>query len=200
MESLLHIWNHALLQLGVTSTVVSETERTKEARVCARFWPTVRKQVLRDFAWPFATRFVALALVEEDPTDEWGYSYRYPSDCLYFRRILSGSRNDNPDQRVPYKIAGDDDGNLIYTDMDEAECEYTVDHEDYIRWPEDALVAAANLLAFYCAPALATKDAAKMGQRSYGLYRAAIASAQGNVTHEEQKDLDPPGELIRARE
>src|SRR5688572_11149621 len=111
MASETEIANLALSHLGVGKEIANlETERSQEAVACRRFYDTARDATLRDFSWPFATKIAVLGLIEADPNDEWDYSYRYPSDCLQLRRILSGVRNDTRDSRVPFKLAHDDSG------------------------------------------------------------------------------------------
>lgn len=82
--------NMALLHLGISKSIGSFTENSNEARALNTFYDTTNEWLLRNYKWPFATGFVNLALVETNPTDEWAYSYRYPTDCLFFRRVLNG--------------------------------------------------------------------------------------------------------------
>ena len=155
MASSTDICNKAISHLGIGKEIANlETERTAEALACRRFFSDVIEEVLRDYAWPFATKFSDLELVEEDPTSEWSYSYRYPSDCLEFRRILSGTRSDTPDTRIPYRVGQDSQGRLIYTDQDSAEGEYTVRVTEAGRFTADFVSAASLLLASYIAPRL----------------------------------------------
>lgn len=87
MSSSTEISNMALSHLAISREIAAlDTERSQEAQACRRFYETVRKTVLRDYPWPFATKFATLALVEDDPNSEWDFSYRYPSDCLNARR------------------------------------------------------------------------------------------------------------------
>src|SRR3990172_6032289 len=131
MASEVDICNMALSHLGNSKEIaILATEKSEEAAACRRFYETARDTVLRDFAWPFATRILSLGLVEEDPNDEWAYAYRYPTDCLLLRRLLSGLRHDNRQSRAPYRVARDDDGLVIYTDLAEAQMEYTVRETD----------------------------------------------------------------------
>ena len=88
------IWNTALSHLGISKEVASVDESSAEAKACRRFYDTTIKAVLKDYSWPFASKIATLNLITANPNDEWAYSYRYPSDCLFFRRILSGNRND----------------------------------------------------------------------------------------------------------
>lgn len=192
--------NLALVHLAVSSEIANvDTDNTPIARAFRRVYETTRDEVLRDFAWPFAKRTVELQLVEEDPTTEWAYSYRYPTDCLKARRLVSGSRNESRAQRIPYSIAGDDSGSLIYTDLEDAQLEYTMGVTDPARWMPDFVVALSLLLAHRIAPSTTGGDPAKLGRRALELFQFRIASAQNNALNEEQADIEPDSSLISSR-
>lgn len=201
MSSNVEICNLALSHLGV-GTEISDltTERSAEALACRRYFDHVRDLVFRAFPWTFATKTVALALVEEDPNEEWGFSYRYPSDCLMFRRIQSGIRTDTNDTRVPLKIGRDDAGKLIFTDKAEAIAEYTVLEEDPERYPPDFVSAFSFLLASHIAPRMTGGDPFKRGEQAMANYKGAIEEAKSNAANEEQPDREPESEFIRGRE
>lgn len=195
------ICNLALSHLGVGTTISDlETERSEEAIACRIFFETARDATLRDFAWPFATKFSALALVEEDPTSEWDYSYRYPSDCLMIRRIISGTRNDTRQSQETYKIGQDDTGLLIYTDKEDAEIEYTCSASTSHRYPPDFLLAFSFRLAVYIAPRLTGGDPFKLGERCMQQYLMEMTVAKSSVINEEQPEEEVQSEFIRARE
>jgi hypothetical protein len=195
------IANLALSHLGVGKTIANvETEHSQEAAALRAFYDTARDESLRAFPWPFATRIVALALVEEGPNDEWAYSYRYPSGCLMFRRILSGTRNDSRQSRVPYKISQDDAGLLILTDAAQAEAEYTVREDNIENYPPDFRMALSFLLAFYVAPRLTSGDPLGLGNRAFKLFNSALAQAAAAAANEEQPDEPPDSEMIRSRQ
>ena len=94
MATKTEIFNMALGHLAIGKMVANFTaEQSQEARIGRIYYDIALGQVLKDVPWPFATKIAALGLLEEEPNTEWGYSYRYPSDCAHFRRILSGSRS-----------------------------------------------------------------------------------------------------------
>jgi hypothetical protein len=195
------IANMALSHLGIGKEIQNiETESSQEAKACRRFFDTARDAVLRDFPWPFATKLVDLGLVEEDPNDEWGFSYRYPSDAIALRRILSGIRNDTLASRVPYKVGQDSQGLLIFTDAEDAQMEYTVREEAVERFSPDFILALSMRLAVYVAPRLTGGDPFKIGQRAMSLYMAEIGLAQASATGEEQPEQQPDSEFITGRE
>lgn len=199
MATDIEICNLALSHLGIGKEIASFTEKSQEAQACNRFFDETRDTVMRSLAWPFATKFVTLGLVEEDPTSEWGFSYRYPSDCFTARRIFSGDRNDSPQTRVPYKLGNDDQGTLIYTDQEDAELEYTVLVDDPQLWPADFRMALSFLLAVYMAPRLAAGDPFKLGERAATLYGRTMAAASANAYNEQQDEQPPDAEMIRER-
>ncbi len=199
MASKIGIWNQAVSALGIGEDIASATERSAEARACNLFYDEVVKEVLRDFAWPSATAIVALALVEEDPNDEWAYSYQYPTDCLMARRILSGERTDTRDSRVPYRIVKSSTGRIIYSDAQDAELEYTAYDNDPNNYPSDMSSAIAYLLAVKIAPRLTKGDPFSQQEKNMKLYVYALKKAQANAANEEQPDVEPDPEILRAR-
>ena len=196
------IANMALAHLGSSKTIQDlDTENSKEAKACRTFYETVVDELLRDYAWPFATQFADLALVEEDPVNEWGFSYRYPADCLMIRRIPSGLRNDNRQSRVPYRIGSDDQGKLLYCDVPDASVEYTHTRGRNIAlWSSDMIHATSYKLAAMVAPLITGGDPFKIQELVIALERRAAAKAAANAFNEEQAEEIPDSEFIRARE
>jgi hypothetical protein len=202
MASKTEIANLALSHLAVDKEIANiETESSKEASSARRFYDLARDMVLRDFSWPFATKIAALALIETEPNTEWAFSYRYPTDCLYFRRILSGLRNDSRDTRAPYRIAQDDDGTtIVFTDADDAQAEYTVKTDNPQIYPPDFTLALSYLLASLMAARVTAGDPYKLGQRALSMYQAMKAKAENTARNEEQAEEEPESEFIRARD
>lgn len=200
MASSTEICNLALSHLGVGKEIANlETEQSQEASACRRYYETARDNTLRDFNWPFATRYAALGLVEEDPNEEWDFSYRYPSDCLKLRRILSGTRNDSRQSRVPYQIAQDNTGKLIFTDKDDAEVVYTYRETDPDKFTSDFIMALSFRLANYIAPRLTNGDPFGLGKRALDMYSYEISVAAANSYNEQQDEEPVDSELIRSR-
>lgn len=201
-SSTTEVANMALSHLGVGTQITAlATERSAEANACRRFFETTVQATLRDFAWPFATKIVDLVQVEEDPNDEWGYSYRYPSDCLRFVKVLSGVRNDTRQSRVPTKIVQDDDtsGKLILCDSVDAQGEYTYYVSQIERWPDDFVLAVSFRLAAYIAPLITGADPFKMRPQCTQFYEFEVGKAKANAANEEQVEDLPDTELINAR-
>lgn len=201
MASITQICNLALSHLGVGKELSNvDTDKGEEASACRRFFELSRDATLGDFAWPFANKFAALGLIEEDPTEEWAFSYAYPSDCLRLIRIIGGIRNDNRQTRVPFKIGNSAATRLIYTDADDAEVEYTVRVEDPIVYPADFTLALSLRIASYIAPRVTGGDPFKLGERALRLYLGQIDQAKASALNEMQVEEDPQSEFVRARE
>jgi len=195
------ICNIALSHLGQGQEIANiDTENSESANACRRFYELSKDEALRDINWPFATRFADLALVEEDPTEEWAYSYRYPTDCLKIRRILSGNRNDSRQSRVPYKIVQDDAGLLLYTDLEDATIEYTVREDNPGKYPVDFVSALSYKLAWYIAPRITKADPFGLRKTVQESYMYTITKAAKNAFNEQQDEELPQAEWITARD
>lgn len=194
------IANMALAHLGVSTEIATlDTDTTKEAKVCRRFFTLAQERCLRDFSWPFAMKIATLSEIEADPNDEWGYSYQYPTDCANLKRILSGTRTDTNDTRVAFRIANDGTNKIIFTDEAEAQAEYTVNLDETALFPADFVSALSYLLAFYVAVPVTGGDPFKLGPRAMSAYEHEIENAQANAANEEQPDVQPDSEFERGR-
>lgn len=195
------ICNLALSHLNESKELTAfRTDKTENAKACLRFYDQVLYEVLSEYPWPFTTKFDDLVEVAADPTEEWAFSYRYPTDCLHLRRIRSGTRNDNRQTRVPYRIGQDGTGELIYTDKEDAACEYTVSVTDPAKFPKSFVAAFSLLLAGYIAPRVTGGDPFKLGERAFRLYSVKMSDARATLINEEQDEELPESQLIRERE
>jgi hypothetical protein len=205
MASTTETCNLALSHLGVGKRIASLTESGREAEACNLFYEHARDELLRDFPWPFAKRNAYLGLVttlgdSDHPTTEWQYSYRYPSDCLLARKILSEVRNDSRSSRWSYDLAADDQGTLIYSDKEEANLEYTSTlAQNPARWHSDFTMALSYRLAAYIAPLLSKGDPFKVGDKAMALWMRSNAKAMANAGNEVQMDEAPESDFILAR-
>jgi hypothetical protein len=200
MASKTEIANLAISHLGIGKEIANlDTEQTEEASACRRYFDVAKENTLGDLYWNFATRFATLGLVTTTPTEEWGYSYRYPTDCLEVRRILSGIRNDTQRTRIPFKIISDSAGKLIYTDEAEAKIEYTRNISDIDLFSPEFKMALSFRLAYYIAPRLTAGDPFKLKQDMLGLYDIELGLAKKKNMNEETMDQQPESEFIRNR-
>lgn len=200
------ICNRALHFIGVGEEIASINERSPEAEACLLFYDDALDEVLREWPWPFARRRVALATVNTTGDDdeleaynsEFFYAYRYPSDCLFVRRIVSGQVPDDESSLIRYQIASDDDGQLILTNEADAEIDYTARITDTQLFPVDFGFALSYRLASYIAPRLA-EDPAKAGQIAMRGYELSINKARNVAAQEESEGPPPMSSFQRAR-
>lgn len=195
------IANMALGFLGVSKPIANlESESSVEAQACRTYFDTARDECLRDYGWPFATKLKTLSSLEENPSDEWDEAYQEPSDCLKARRILSGTRNDTQQSRVPYRIIRGDSGNVILTDKEDAVLEYTFRHTEIEYWPADFKTAMALKLATYIVMIVTAGDPYNMGPKSEARYQYQMGKAKMNARNEEVQDPAPDSEFVRVRD
>lgn len=200
MATVTDICNMALGHLGVDQTISSIDEDSSEARACNRFYEEARDLTMTEYRWPFTRKFKVLGLVEEDPTSEWSYSYRYPNDALVVRRIFSGVRNDTEDSEVPYILGQDSTGVLIYCDLNECEIEYTAKTTNAAFFPVDFAVALSLRLASFIAPQVAKGDQGnKLSAKTFQMYEAFCSKAFATRALEEKQDREPPDSFTRSR-
>jgi hypothetical protein len=200
MASTTTVANFALAHLGQTNKIMDlDTETSNAANLANLFMDNVINQVLRDFDWPFARVYTVLGLVSEKPTQEWGYAYSYPSDCVAFRKIASGQVWESSEEKIRHQIYNSGNSKLIYTDQPNASGVYTklISSPDY--WDGDFFVAASFLLAHRMAPGMTGSDVFQKGKRALEEYYDALRTAKYNASLEEQYGDMPDSEFIRSR-
>lgn len=195
------IANYAISHLGISEEIGDlATENSDEANAIRRFYDLALEDTLRSADFGFATREFTLGLVEENPNDEYRYSYRYPSDVLFVRKIQSGIRNDNRQTRVHMKIMRDDDGLLIYTDIKDPVIYYIKREDNVLFYPSDFVLAFSYKLAYLAAARLTGGDPFNLGAKAQANYLVAISGAAANSLNEAQSEEDPESEYTRARD
>ena len=200
MPAKVEICNLSLTHLGIGKTIENfDTEKSEEARAFRAVYDIALRKTLRDYNWGFATMITDLALVEEDPNSEWGYSYRYPVDCINMKRILSGKRTDSRKSRVSYKIISDSQGVLVLTDQENAAMEYIFFADNPFTYPPDFVIAFSYYLAHLASARITLGDQFKLGDRAYKLYLVELSTAASRNFNEQQPDIEPDSEFITER-
>lgn len=196
------IANMATSNLGIGTAIADLlTENSEEANAIRAFYNPALKATLRDFDWIFARKRADLTLIEADPNDEWGFSYRYPDDALCLRRIPSGARNDSRQSRIEFTEGYDSTyGTIIYTDVEDAEMIYTVFHENPLYYPPDFELAFSFRLSYLACPRLCGNESKKLKADMWSAYQAELGRARANIGNEEQPPEPVEAECIRARD
>ena len=196
MPSDVQLCNMALARVNQGS-IASLTESSRAAELCSAFLDILKDQILREFAWPFARRRVALALTA-NTSSTWAYCYAYPSDCLTaLRLVIPGLQKPRNDQAPPYEIGGNGAQKVIWTDLPEAELEYTARVTDLDQTDPLFVNALGWLLAAEVATPLTGKhDVADLCRRGYML---AVSQAAAAGLNEQHYGEPPDGEFLASR-
>lgn len=190
------ICNIALGYLGVEKRISSRTEESKEARLCAQYFDHARDLVLEETEWPFAQKYETLALIQEEPNEEWPYEYRVPADCLRAIRIVPGSAIRNEAVPVPFTTSYDG-GPTLWTDRNPVQLQYTARITDPVYWSPSFAEALAWKLAVMVAMPMAIKETLR--DRAEAHYTIAIHAAASHSLNSVVQDEVPDGEFVRAR-
>lgn len=189
------VCNMALDRCGVGQHIDSLSDTSHLARSCNQWYAIARDRVLSAFQWPFTQTQTTLGLVEEEPNDEWAYSYRYPVACVVARRIVSGFKPESTP--VAFELGQDATGRLIFTDQADAVLEMTASFDDPGEWPDALADAVSALLASEIARPLRVPSA--KAQEALALYDRALLRAQGIANQERRLAPQPQSRYIRAR-
>lgn len=198
MASKVGIANMALGRIGVSQFIANiETEHSTEAVQCRTYYDQDVEFVLRAFDWNFATGYRALGLVSDDIGDDWAYSYRYPTDALKVRRIVTALGRSDPNP-PPFVVGQDSQGQLIYTDQADPTVEYTVRVTDPGRFDPMFVEALSWKLAADISSALTRMKG--IGDKCYSMFIATLGLAQIAAAGEQAHAEPMESEFIRARE
>ena len=200
MTSEVSICNMALGNIGVSQTIANLDEPSKEAKACKRYYEQSVNEVLRKFPWPFATRYVTLALVEEAPNNQWDYSYRHPSNCEMVRRVIPSNIGVSDNYRSPFVLASDNVGKLIWSNEPLALAEITYRMTDPTTFDSIFVKALSWLLGSKISPSLSGNRAKEIIDRAMGMYQVSINEAGNAAFNEQEVDKRPDTEFLRARE
>ena len=87
--------NLALVRIGVSKTIVTLQDQTREAFTALVVYDHEFRATLRSHPWPFATKYATLTVVAGSRTThvnaDWVYAYNYPTDCIFARRIAESA-------------------------------------------------------------------------------------------------------------
>ncbi len=120
MASEAGICSLALNKVG-GSNIISLTEGSRNANLCADEYPNARDQLLGDHDWNFAASRVKLAQLTAAPVYEFDHAYRLPAD---FIRLIAAHDNEAGAGVLDYRLEGDDGGQLLLSSADQVWVRY----------------------------------------------------------------------------
>jgi hypothetical protein len=189
--SQVQICNLALSRIGITQFIESIDEASPEAKACKMLFDPCLQDLLTSHDWPFADREAELALVAEDPTPEWSFSYRLPADCLKAQRITNA-------EGIDYAIASDASGGLLYCNAEEVTLQYTANIDDIGIIPVDVAWALVGMLSKELANSFGRNDSVIERARQWAQQKLMDAIALR--LNEPQREDPPEAEAISERE
>jgi hypothetical protein len=171
----------ALLQ--VREVVEIETDTSNDVRVLNLFYDTALESTLKDLDLDSLSAPITLELLAElDDGGPWKYVYKYPNNCAFFRRIVSGAVTDTKrthiSKRIGMYLGGATPQKAIFTNEYEAVAECI---------PNDLPLAALSVmggmalvyrLASLASPLITGKGAQKLKDSLRADYLDAKIEAQ----------------------
>lgn len=190
----LGIYNMALGYLDARP-IASLAENTSEAVQCGLFWDRARRAALRDFAYRFAQRRVALKKMEVPKLyrRQFRFCYRKPEEALKIGDVHNGI---DRVARFPFTMESLPDGEIILCDIPCAQATITVDIPEVEKWEEMFITAMSMKLGILIAPALLGKEGSGKLQHLMNLYAAHIAACEGDSANEGTERHDPDTWLL----
>lgn len=204
------IVNRALHHIGISKRLVNlETDATEEAYQSRDHIKEDINAVLREFDWPFATRYMELVLVggtETEPVNaDWQYSYRGPNAMMKARRIVgqADQRRTYDPNPIAFRLGMDDDGPLVFcnetaTDDVPLTLEYTVRHLCPAFYG-DALFREALAWKHAASLAMALSRDSRKQAFCLEMYRNLLPRASAPAANEQQQDPDGDASWIQDR-
>jgi len=174
--STVDIVNKALNHLGVRP-IASLTEDSEPAERASAIYESVRDDVLRAYAWGFATKITTLAAISDETVSGWEYLYVYPANCLRIRKVFEDTDATDP-VGVEFKEVQSPTTaqRAIAANITPAYVEYTIKVSDPNSYDPAFIEAMALKLAASLAHQL-TGDKA-LGPQIQGFYTGALSEAK----------------------
>lgn len=194
MISKVDICNLALTKIG-TSTIVSLTESTENARRCNIIYEPLKREVMRSHTWTFATKIEPLAQLSGEEIINYDYLYVYPSECLYISKIFdSGKTEINEYKKL---LSPDTNTVVIATNTYQAYLEYVKDIDDTNLF-DDMFIEAfvARLASELVMPLIGDQG---MSNKFLQEYQFQVASAKKLDKQERHTKYDVSSPYIEAR-
>jgi len=202
MYSKAEIYNLALGALLLNRQVLNtETDKSNQVKVLNIHYPVALNTTLSDLNLTSTAVQVTAALVAEDPNDLWLYAYKYPDNCVLFRRLQSPVVKDNPSTFLPKQVGIHEGVKVIFTNQLDAVIEYIPKDVILSHLSAAAGLALAYKLAVLSAPLIVGKGADTLRKSITTMYVVQKAEAQEKDRNENFVYDDPEveSEFVQAR-
>lgn len=155
MQSQISICNRALAHMGQTRFVRALDEASEEAETLRLHYDPVRRALLSDRAWRFATMLSPLPELTT-PVPGWERAYAAPAGCL---RVIAVTPATAPDDlSAAFETVRLPSGRAILANVPDALCRYVYDVSDPLEFPPLFADALSWRLALEISTPLTTKQ------------------------------------------
>lgn len=196
------MFNLALGALLLTKQIANtDNDPSMENRVLNLHWDSALGSALSDMDLDSTSSQANLELVSVRPNNLWGYAYKYPTDCAYFRRIQSCIVKDYRDSKIAMRIGVFANLKVIFTNVETAIGEYISKDLPLSTLSDSAAMVIAHRLAILSAPLIVGKGSTtikKELENRYTLLRleAQEADRMENLSYESD---EAQSEFVRVR-
>jgi len=174
------IYNLALSALLLSREVSDvDTDQTNEVRILSTHFDVAFDTTLQDLDLDSLSSPITLELLASLDDDEpWEYVYKYPSNCIFLRRIESSHITDNRGTHIAKRTGIYNSQKAIYTNEYQAAAECISNDIPLSALSPMAGLAIAYKLAFLSAPLIVGKGARKLRETIESAYDSAKSKAQ----------------------
>mgnify|MGYP005851366083 CR=1 FL=1 len=228
MASEVEICNLALANLGDRADLASISppeQNSRQAELCARYYPIARDVVLAGHSWSFNLKRATVAQLAEPPLAGWLYQFAVPADALHILSVLpensptdlnlhrgvspAGVRSSASSYAPPLAgyatqaftvELGPNNQRVILTNYPNPVVRYRARVLDASLFTPECVVALSWLLASYLAgPLIKGKEGAQMAQNCQQFYAAFISRAIARDAGQAQAGVYTSPSAIRSR-
>lgn len=201
MSTKTEICNDALIICCIIPSIDDvDNDDTNEAIACRAVFNQIRDLLMEKIDWPFLTQQIDLQVLEEDPNDDWAFTYAYPNNVKRIQRIINpGLRTpQTKEQKIPFRIIMNDDKTRgIWCDEEEAIAEVNIFQDDPEFWPAYFVEPLAKgIAARICGP---LKVDANLKVTIINDFNTWLAEAVNAAQSERQDDPEAESQFVQAR-
>ncbi|RED52183.1 hypothetical protein [Aestuariispira insulae] len=192
MTSIVDVWNLALAMLAQDEEMTDPQDRsTKAGRLCGRFWPQVRDEVLQAGAWACVTKRASLAADGNPVAFQHSGRTRFPlpSDCV--RPLALSQDGEATGAPVPFEREG---RSLLVAAQAPLFIRYISRDVPVNAWDAELIHAASSLLAKYLAVPLTGKNSER-DRMEVEAQKALILAEVRDAKSAQPPDVMPGGWL-----
>tara|TARA_R110000796_G_scaffold252537_2_gene387468 strand:+ start:11426 stop:12028 length:603 start_codon:yes stop_codon:yes gene_type:complete len=194
MASETDICNLALARFG-EKRIMSLSETSEAAKVCAIFYDQTRDEILRAHRWNFAMKRAVLSQIVTAPIFGYDYAYQLPTDYIRFGALNDGDLL----ERAEFVIEGDQ----LLSDVETANFRYVWRITDSQQFDALFIDALSTKLAAKIAPSLSgdwklgEKFMAEYQSLSLGIARRVDAAGDNSKQSRQSRSIN--SKMARAR-